>query len=714
MDEYEGFDLTENEIESAINPGRRGRKLTKDEQIYGIWAETDERPAKQRKPKFGPDIQMKTEKNKTKRQEEEFASWEKHTTGFGSKMLEKMGFKPGMGLGKHGSGIIEPIQAVSRPGRAALGAYGAEASENVPSETKPSPKPVESKISAARVPTWKKTQEPHSYIKKTFEELVKEAQTATTYEAIKVIDMTGADAKVSYGYDSISIKAEVQTTANFQLPELTHNLKLIVNMTEKSLISQLKKVQIKKDVNASFANEKQAITDSIQNITSEIEKLNHLSDNIENLKLALDYCPDLHEKLEIFIDSFELLYNEEFMEFGIDGLIGGIFYPLLIEALNYWDPFHEPEKLTPFFSKLYSFFNSVKWETGNISDSYQHQEIYNKIVIDLWIPRFAQALIQINMKEYPEILVFLKIWRNLITPYLWNEVLKSVMNCLIIQIQDLDLSQRSNYPHSWVLGYSDLLADDIQQVYKAVFKKFMLYFQKWDPADTGCIDMIRPWITVLKKDHMQTFLSRCLVPKFIEHLDKHLVINPRNQVLEPLTCILKWSDVVDQHTIANVISRGFSRKWFKVLHLWLNSNPNLSDVKKWYSGWKSLFNKYMTYPSIRGIFAQALEMIEQCMNKETVSMPEEYVFTIPKQAKEATASKVTLTFKELVENSAADNCIIFTPTSRKRPDGKTVYQFGKDFIYIDRDVIFLENKQSVANKWTPISLADLVDNSLRS
>lgn len=43
--------------------------------------------------------------------EKDFGRWEKHTTGFGSKMLTKMGWKSGMGLGSKGEGIVNPVKA---------------------------------------------------------------------------------------------------------------------------------------------------------------------------------------------------------------------------------------------------------------------------------------------------------------------------------------------------------------------------------------------------------------------------------------------------------------------------------------------------------------------------------------------------------------------------------------------------------------------------
>lgn len=56
----------------------------------------------------------------------EFGAFERHTTGFGSKMLAKMGFRGTGGLGKARDGIAEPVAAITRGKRVGLGAYGSE------------------------------------------------------------------------------------------------------------------------------------------------------------------------------------------------------------------------------------------------------------------------------------------------------------------------------------------------------------------------------------------------------------------------------------------------------------------------------------------------------------------------------------------------------------------------------------------------------------
>ncbi|KAK9049880.1 hypothetical protein SSX86_031152 [Deinandra increscens subsp. villosa] len=55
-----------------------------------------------------------------------YGAFEMHTTGFGSRMMAKMGYVDGNGLGKEGKGIAEPIEVIQRPKSLGLGAKAPE------------------------------------------------------------------------------------------------------------------------------------------------------------------------------------------------------------------------------------------------------------------------------------------------------------------------------------------------------------------------------------------------------------------------------------------------------------------------------------------------------------------------------------------------------------------------------------------------------------
>ena len=50
-----------------------------------------------------------------------FGQWEKHTKGIGSKLMAKMGYVHGTGLGKEGEGRTEPVEAMVFPPGRSLG-----------------------------------------------------------------------------------------------------------------------------------------------------------------------------------------------------------------------------------------------------------------------------------------------------------------------------------------------------------------------------------------------------------------------------------------------------------------------------------------------------------------------------------------------------------------------------------------------------------------
>ena len=74
-----------------------------------------------------------------------FGAFEVHTKGFGSKMMAKMGYVEGEGLGKDGKGIAQPIEVIKRPKSLGLGVDFSNTMDDPATSDPPRSRPVKNK-----------------------------------------------------------------------------------------------------------------------------------------------------------------------------------------------------------------------------------------------------------------------------------------------------------------------------------------------------------------------------------------------------------------------------------------------------------------------------------------------------------------------------------------------------------------------------------------
>jgi tuftelin-interacting protein 11 len=172
---------------------------------------------------------------RTDKDDVQFAGFEKYSKGIGSKLLQKMGYKKGQGLGVDGSGINVPIDVKLRPSKMGLGHGGFE---ELPESQQNKDSDNEEKKS------WKK---PFKRRKKTFQsakELVLEIEEtplpATISHQSRIIDMTGPQVKI---LTDITESAKLPQ-ASERFPELVHNLTVLSNLAKQELIHLTNKSRI--------------------------------------------------------------------------------------------------------------------------------------------------------------------------------------------------------------------------------------------------------------------------------------------------------------------------------------------------------------------------------------------------------------------------------------------------------------------------------------
>jgi len=693
-----------------------------------------------------------------------FGDWEKHTKGIGAKLLLQMGYQAGKGLGKNLEGRSQVVEAFLRKGKGAIGRYGPEGSR--PKVNKADSEDEEEQEFKAKLKQWKTVGEvggkkrQAEYVYKSVEEVLEEgkfrkikkddARTST----LKVIDMTGREERVLTGYQSISGQQrpeedgvskkpfnalQAKGKVNFELPELIHNLNLLVDMCEQDIISSDRKMAHHKDRVSVLESEGEKLSVLVEKEKEQIESLEQIIAVIDRLEQKF---VDGSLDMELALKAFRKLkdeFSKEFQEFELQYVASTIVVPLVAKSMERWIALAGKNESIPHLTVF------TQWK--DILDDEANQYIsqpgpdkampaYHTLVWEAWIP-VVRLAIQRWQSRFPDPLIgFLELWR----PLLPNWIMQYLLNQLVLvrlqaEVEMWNPLTDTTPIHTWLHPWLPPLGNRLDIVYPTIRNKLSCALANWHPADRSAKMILLPWKEVFTRGAMQAFLLKNIVPK-LEAALLHLQINPINQDLSLWHAVCDWVGLMPPPALAELMALNFFPRWLQVLAAWLNSNPNYAEVTAWYQGWKSVLPPLMlSHPGVTEHLQQALHMMNRSvtgggpMSQQPGALENVKYMTTREfetgrmkpagqdvgnknkfdSVSEAvkTSSQIPQGFKDLIAKRCEERGIIFRPIPGKLREGKQIYLCGSNNCYLDRNVIFVQDDL----RWVPTSLNSLLDNA---
>lgn len=538
---------------------------------------------------------------------------------------------------------------------------------------------------------------------------------------VTVIDMTGPEKRVLSGYhalgqakigdENLYKERPTKECANFSLPELTHNLDLILDLCEQEIIQIDKNQKAASDRKVVLRQDRENLEKIVRLEQDHIATLQDVAELVESLTSPKEPLT-LSKSAEIFTHILNE-YPDEYKEFGLSDLVPGVIAPLFQQELRDWDVLERPDYPIQLL-KRFEFLNEDKSQNNTIFSP------YSSLIWFGIIPNIRTAINEWNPRNHQVMADLLDTWAKLFPAHILDNVLeKQILPQIVKGVAVWDPTTDTLPVHFWVIPWHNLLGSKMKEnVYPVIMEKLSKALVAWMPSDRSARAIISPWKGVFPEADFQNFLLKNIIPKLQLNLAE-IMINPLHQDMDQFNQVWEWHELISTQAMAQMLVKFFFPKWMQTLVIWLNQNPNLEQVSRWYLGWKAQFSTAILESiAIKEHFRRALELMQRSTGAglpANMQIPAPIIEPIiapppPSLMDLHIAPAPQLEFKELVSQKCAERGIIFAPMPGRREHGKQVYRVGKLFCYIDRTVVMLSDG-SFTN-WIPVSIPSLLDRAV--
>ncbi|DBA03623.1 TPA: hypothetical protein N0F65_006802 [Lagenidium giganteum] len=565
--------------------------------------------------------------------------WQKHTKGFGLKMMAKLGFSGR--LGKNEQGVSGTIHVKQRPNQMGLG-FGdfVEASslkanqklqkelrgETVDDEEDNKKRKREMEAEQEDESLWRKRKAVPSGTKK-YKKAADITEQALQQKRRKelIVDMRGPDVRVladvtdAYGNERNKLtEAQLEEQKPKLGDEVIYNVRMVVNLSQGKICDLTQKIAMNKELVVNMRKEAKIIQGQVEMERARLQHIAEIVKRTKQLETVAAEAMSTYSTVRVLevLQELRTNFGREFDGFKLSQLVPSLCIPILQALVSISDLAiqADQERLIGQYRLVQLFLvtsdsqydQDMDGPDGTVSGVFRQHRIrerssesgeitYNFILEETLWPTVVHF---INVQWDPtDAGVGLDLFARF-QPQLSPGFASAFLHDLVLprlkkECQRWRPGDNNSVPmHLWVLPWRPLLesevfatlSDDVQLALGAALGH-------WHPSNASVVAWVIPWRDVWSEQDYAKFSNKHIVRKLIRVLHREFEVNPQQQSLDALKWILVWRDHLPLRQVVALFEGEFFPQWLRVLRRWVEGPADLRELEIWYLGWKKFFSK---------------------------------------------------------------------------------------------------------------------------
>lgn len=303
-------------------------------------------------------------------------------------------------------------------------------------------------------------------------------------------------------------------------------------------------------------------------------------------------------------------------------------HPVFNQYRQLWEPLEEPKP---------DFVDGLNSIRGLLGLDHQAKKTYRRptatpyetMMYEQWLRTVAASVREWSVREPDQLIAVLDAWDSLLPAFVRAQLLQDIIRKLEEALQKWQPKKHThNLPHSWIFPWlpylpsSHLDPKSSTGLVADVRCKFRQLIDAWD-FKRGVIPGLKQWKDVLRPSHGRDtwtpLVMNHVLPGMARYLRAHFRVDPQDQApyLDALDRVFEWLAVVRPAMVGEVVVAEVFPLWHHALYRWLLlDETNYDEIGQWLQWWQDeVFpDEIKALPSVAAEFVRGTAMIERALD----------------------------------------------------------------------------------------------------